>query len=170
MTPGEPSRVLIWAVMPATRGDSRPAADALAAFVRSLAGRTGAGLAIVAFDRTGDPLGNARVIADLLGRDRWDTIVVLDDIDGERLRFQTPYGDLIPMFDEYAKRTGSRAAITRSISTPENVAWLGMEAFPRSRWTVLGATGASGDLRGEAAALLGYVAGRDALGAPELRR
>lgn len=170
ITPGEPSRVLIWAVMPATRGSSRPATDALAAFVRSLPGRTGAGLAIVAFDRTGDPLGNARAIADLLGRDRWDTIVVLDDLDGERLRFQTIYGDLIPMFDEYAKRAGARAATTRSIANPESSSWLGMEAFPKSRWTVIRGTGEGGDTRADAAALLGYIAGRDALGAPELRR
>lgn len=170
VTTGEPSRVLIWAVMPATRGSSRTATDALAAFVRSLAGRTGAGMTIVAFDRTGDPVGNARAIADLLGRTRWDTIVVLDDLDGDRLRFQTPFGDLIPMFDEYAKRVGARAAITRSISTPENTSTLGMEAFPKSRWTVLRATGENGDLRGDVAALLGYIAGRDALAAPELRR
>jgi len=83
VTPGEPSRVLIWAVMPATRGSSRPATDALAAFVRSLAGRTGVGLAVVAFDRRADTIGSARALADLLGRTRWDTIVVLDDLEGE---------------------------------------------------------------------------------------
>jgi peptide/nickel transport system permease protein len=169
-TPGEPSRVLIWAIMPATRGSSRPASDALGAMVRSLAGRTGAGLAVVAFDRTADPKGNARAIAEVLGRTQWDLIVVLDDLDGDRLRFQTIYGDLIPMFDEYAKRSGARAAITRSISNPETTSWLGMEAFPKSRSTVVRASGEGGDMRGDVAALLGYIAGRDALGAPELRR
>lgn len=170
VTPGGPSRVLIWAVMPATRGSSRPATDALAAFVRSLAGRTGAGVAIVAFDRTADVLGNARAVAELLGRTRWDTIVVLDDLDGERLRFDTIYGDLIPMFDEYASRSGARAAITRSVSNPEEWTWPGMEAFPKSRATIVRATGDSGNVRADVAALLGYLAGRDALGAPELRR
>jgi hypothetical protein len=170
VTPGEPSRVLIWVVMPATRGSSRPATDALAATVRSLAGRTGVGLAFVAFDRTADTLGNARAVADLLGRTQWDTIVVLDDLDGDRLRFDTIYGDLIPMFDEYAIRSGARAATTRGISDSERWSWPGMEAFPRSRATIVRATGAAGDVRADVAALLGYLAGRDALAAPELRR
>src|SRR5207249_3956438 len=139
------SRVLIWAVMPATRGSSRPATDALAAFIRSLAGRTGAGIAVVAFDRTVDALGNARAIADLLGRTRWDTIVVLDDLEGERLRFDTIFGDLIPMFDQYAGRAGARAVITRGISNPETWSWPGMEAFPKSRATIVRATGEGGD-------------------------
>ena len=169
VTPGEPSRVLIWAVMPATRGSSQPAADALAAFIRSLAGRTGAGIAIVAFDRTADPIGNARAIAEVLGRTRWDTIVVLDDLEGDRLRFETVYGDLIPMFDEYASRSGARAAITRGSASSDST-WPGMEAFARSRATVVRATGTDGDVRPDVAALLGYIAGRDALGAPELRR
>jgi peptide/nickel transport system permease protein len=170
VTPGELSRVLIWAVMPATRGSSRPATDALAAFIRSLAGRTGGGLAIVAFDRTADPIGNARAVADVLGRTRWDTIVVLDDLEGDRLRFDTIYGDLIPMFDEYATRSGARAVITRGGSNPEQWTWPGMEAFPKSRATIVRATGEAGDVRPDVAALLGYIAGRNALGAPELRR
>ena len=169
LTPGESARVLIWAVMPATRGSSRPATDALAAFIRSLAGRTGAGIAIVAFDRTADPIGNARAIAEVLGRTRWDTIVVLDDLEGDRLRFETIYGDLIPMFDEYAGRAGARAAITRG-SASSDLSWPGMEAFPKSRAMVVRATGTAGDVRPDVAALLGYIAGRDALGAPELRR
>lgn len=170
VTPGEPARVLVWAVMPATRGSARPATDALAAFVRSLAGRTGVGFAIVAFDRTADPIGNARAIAEVLGRTRWDTIVVLDDLEGERLRFDTIFGDLIPMFDEYASRSGARAAITRNASNPEQWSWPGMEAFPKSRATIVRATGEVGDVRPDVAALLGYIAGRDALAAPELRR
>jgi peptide/nickel transport system permease protein len=170
VTPDAAPRVLIWAVMPATRGSSRPSMDALAAFVRSLAGRTGAGIAIVAFDRKADTIGNARAIAELLGRTQWDTIVVLDDLDGERLRFDTIYGDLVPMFDEYASRSRARAAITRSISNAETWSWPGMEAFPKSRATIVRATGESGDVRGDVAGLLGYLAGRDALGAPELRR
>jgi peptide/nickel transport system permease protein len=170
VTPGQPSRVLIWLVMPATRGSARPATDALAALIRSLAGRTGVGLAIVAFDRTADAIGNARAIADLLGQTRWDTIVVLDDLEGDRLRFDTIYGDLIPMFDLYASRAGARAAITRNAANPEQLSWPGMEAFPKSRSAIVRATGEAGDVRADVAALLGYIAGRDALGAPELRR
>ena len=163
-------RILVWAVLPATRGGSRTTSDALAAFLRSLAARDGAHLAVVAFDRSVDATGNARAIADLLGRTRWDTIVVLDDLEGQTLRFDTIYGDLIPMFDHYAARTGARAAITRAISNPELWSWPGMEAFRGSRATVLRATGEAGDLRADVAAILGYIAGRDAYGAPELRR
>jgi hypothetical protein len=94
---------------------------------------------------------------------------VLDDLEGDRLRFETIYGDLIPMFDEYASRSGARAAITRG-SAGSDWSWPGMEAFPRSRATVVRATGNEGDVRPDVAGLLGYIAGRDALGAPELRR
>ncbi|MEP6694272.1 MAG: ABC transporter permease subunit [Chloroflexota bacterium] len=170
VSPGGAPRVLVWAVMPATRGSSRPAMDAISGFVRSLAGRTGEAIAVVAFDRSVDTLGNARAIADLLGQTRWDTIIVLDDLDGERLRFDTIYGDLVPMFDEYASRTGASAVVTRGIANPEQWSWPGMEAFPKSRATIVRATGEGGDVRADVAALLGYIAGRDALGAPELRR
>jgi hypothetical protein len=168
---GDAPRVLVWAVMPASRGSSRPAMDALAATIRSLSRRTGTALAFVAFDRSYDALGNARAIADLLRRASWDLIVVLDDLEGERLRFDTIYGDLIPMFDEYAKRAGARAVITRGITQPvDEWAWPGMQAFPRSRSIVVRATGVDGDVRPDVAALLGYVFGRQALGAPELQR
>ena len=163
-------RVLVWAVLPETRGGSPTTSDALAAFLLSLAGKQGASLAVVAFDRSVDTIGNARAIADLLGRTRWDTIVVLDDLEGETIRFETIYGDLIPMFDHYAARTGARASITRAISNPELWSWPGMEAFQGSRATVLRANGSGGDLRTDVAAILGYIAGRDAHGAPELRR
>jgi hypothetical protein len=45
-----------------------------------------------------------------------------------------------------------------------------MEAFPKSRSAIVRATGEGGDVRADVAAVLGYIAGRDALGAPELRR
>jgi hypothetical protein len=96
---------------------------------------------------------------------------VLDDLEGgDRLRFDTIYGDLIPMFDEYASRSDARAAITRGASRSDAWSWPGMEAFPKSRATIVRATGEGGDVRPDVAALLGYIAGRDALGAPELRR
>jgi hypothetical protein len=74
------------------------------------------------------------------------------------------------MFDHYAAQTGARADITRSVASTDRWSWPGMEAFPKSRATVLRSAGDGGDLRRDVAALLGYVAGRDALGAPELRR
>lgn len=166
---GAAPRVLVWAVTPGTRLSSRPALDALAASIRALADRTGEEVAFVVFDRAGDPLGNARQVADLLGRTRWDLIIVLDDLEGERLRFSTISSDLIPAFDEYALRSGARAQLTRG-PVGDDFTWPGIQAFPRSRSVVVTGSGGAGDLRADAAALLGYIAGRDALGAPELRR
>ena len=60
---------LIWAVMPATRGSSRPATDALAAYIRSLAGRTGA-VSRSSCSTTRRTAGNARQVAERLGRTR----------------------------------------------------------------------------------------------------
>jgi hypothetical protein len=163
--------VLIWAVMPATRGSSGPAVDALTAMVRTLKERRDAAFTIVAFDRRYDALGSARALASALGKNSWDLIVVLDDLEGERLRFDTIYGDLIPMFDLYAARADARAAITRGITLPvDEWTWPGREAFPKSRAVIVRATGAAGDVRPDVAGLLGYIAGRDALGAPELHR
>jgi ABC-type dipeptide/oligopeptide/nickel transport system permease subunit len=166
---GAAPRVLVWAVTPGTRLSSRPALDALAATIRALADRTGEEVAFVVFDRAADPLGNARQIADLLGRTRWDLIIVLDDLEGERLRFSTISSDLIPAFDEYAQRSGARAQLTRG-PVGDDFTWPGIQAFPKSRSVVVTGSGGAGDLRADAAALLGYIAGREALGAPELRR
>ncbi|MEO8631969.1 MAG: ABC transporter permease subunit [Chloroflexota bacterium] len=168
-TTGDAPRVLVWAVTPGTRLSSRPALDALAATIRALADRTGEEVAFVVFDRSADPLGNARQVADLLGRTRWDLIVVIDDLEGERLRFNTISADLIPAFDEYAQRSGARAQLTRA-SVGDDFTWPGIQAFPKSRSVLVTGTGGAGDLRADAAALLGYIAARDALGAPELRR
>jgi hypothetical protein len=168
-TTGDAPRILVWAVTPGTRLSSRPALDALASTIRALAGLTGEEVAFVVFDRTADAPGNARQVAERLGRTNWDLILVLDDLEGERLRFDTNSSDLIPAFDEYAKRSGARAQITRG-SAGDDFSWPGIQAFPKSRSVVVLGTGGVGDLRGDAAALLGYVAGRDAQGAPELRR
>jgi hypothetical protein len=168
-TTGDSPRILIWAVTPATRLSSRPALDALAATIRALKDRAGEELAFVVFDQTADPLGNARQVAERLGRTQWDVLVVLDDLEGDRLRFMTPSADLIPAFDEYAQRAGARAQVTRG-SVGIDFTWPGIQAFPKSRSVVVTGSGGAGDLRADAAALLGYVAGRDALGAPELRR
>lgn len=168
-TTGDAPRILVWAVTPGTHLSSRPALDALASTIRALADRTGEEVAFVVFDRTADAPGNARQVAERLGRTNWDLIVVLDDLEGERLRFDTNASDLIPAFDEYAERSGARAQITRG-SAGDDFTWPGIQAFPKSRSVLVLGTGASGDLRADAAALLGYIAGRDAADAPELRR
>src|SRR6185503_11569043 len=161
--------ILVWAVTPGTHLSSRPALDALASTIRALGDRTGEEVAFVVFDRTADAPGNARQVAERLGRTNWDLIVVLDDLEGERLRFDTNSSDLIPAFDEYAERSGARAQVTRG-SAGDDFTWPGIQAFPKSRSVLVLGTGASGDLRADAAALLGYIAGRDAADAPELRR
>jgi peptide/nickel transport system permease protein len=168
-TTGDSSRILMWAVTPATRLSSRPVLDAVAGTIRAVKDFAGEEVAFVVFDQTADPLGNARQVAERLGRTQWDLIVVLDDLEGDRLRFLTLSADLIPAFDEYAQRAGARAQITRG-SAGDDFTWPGIQAFPRSRSVLVVGAGDGGDLRADAAALLGYVAGRDALGAPELRR
>jgi hypothetical protein len=168
-TTGDAPRILVWAVTPGTHLSSRPALDALASTIRALAARTGEEVAFVVFDRTADAPGNARQVAERLGRTNWDLIVVLDDLEGERLRFDTNSSDLIPAFDEYAERSGARAQITRG-SAGDDFTWPGSRrSQSRARWSFSG-PGGSGDLRADAAALLGYIAGRDAADAPELRR
>ena len=168
-TTGAAPRILVWAVTPGTRLSSRPALDALASTIRALADRKGEEIAFVVFDRTADPLGNARQIAEHLGRTTWDLIVVLDDLAGERLRFETQSGDMIPAFDEYARLSGARAEVTRG-SASDDFTWPGIQAFPKSRSVVVSGTGGEGDLRADTAGLLACIAGRDALRAPELRR
>ena len=47
--------------------------------------------------------------------------------------------------------------------------WPGSGAYADTRAVLVQGAGAAGDLRSDAAALLGYLAGRRALGAEELR-
>jgi hypothetical protein len=93
-------------------------------------------------------------------------VLVLDTLDGSALRFITPYGELVPVFDRYADAAGAAHQVTRETARPDELA--GVAPFPLVKTVVLRATGQVGDQRPGAAAVIGYLAGRLALGAPEL--
>ena len=97
-------------------------------------------------------------------------LVVLDGLDGSALRFNSPFGDLIPAIGLYARRAGARSVITRFTTKIDGWAWPGSFAYPDTRAVLVQASGGTGDLRPDATALLGYLAGRYSLGTEELRR
>jgi hypothetical protein len=95
-------------------------------------------------------------------------VVVIDDLDGEALRFTTANGDLIPAFDLYADKADARHVTTTATAPigglPDVV------PFIDQRTVVMSGSGGASDLRPDAVAVIGYLAGRIALGAEELRR
>ncbi len=164
-------RVLIWAVARATTQGGREADDVVAAVARAIGGR-GAPLIFVSFDPSVDPGGNAVQVADLMRGRRVDMVIVIDDVVGPRLAFRSAYGDLIPAFDLYADRAGAAHAVTRGTVNP-NVqpwSWPGSAPFIQTPAVIVTGEAGAGDPRGDAAATIGYLAGRLALGAEELRR
>lgn len=168
---GSAPRIVIWALLhPSTVGGHEPI-DALAAAARAI-GQRGGPFVFVAFDPSVDATGNARAIADVLKDRRLGLFVVLDDLVGTALSFRTAYGDLVPAFDRYADRAGARHLITRTTVNPDTQLWTwpGIAPFIESKAVLVTGNGRSGDLRGDAAALVGYIAGRAAAGAEELPR
>jgi ABC-type dipeptide/oligopeptide/nickel transport system permease subunit len=165
--PTDRGRVLVWAVRHA--GAAFPSADVAAALARELTAR-GSPFIFVDFDPSVDPTGNSRQVADALKDRRIALVIVLDDVDGAALRFTTPYGDLIPAIDRYADEAGARHVPTRSTLNIEDWSWPGVRPFFDVKGILVSATQGDGDLRGDAAALVGYLAGRLALGAEELPR
>lgn len=164
--PMDAGRVVVWGV----RRPSGPAAsDVLAALARDLAPRH-VPFVFVDFDPSVDATVNARAVADALAGRRIALILVLDGLDGTALRFDTPFGDLIPAIDTYADRSGARHAVTRTTEDMSRWTWPGIAPFIDTKAVTIGATGAAGDLRPDATALVGYLAGRYALGAEELPR
>lgn len=169
--PADAPRIVVWAVVhPSTIGDREPV-DVLAQVARTFRDRNAA-FVFVAFDPSVDPSGNARMVADALKGRKLVLFIVLDDLVGRELTFRTPFGDLIPAFDLYADRTGAPHAITRSTVNPNSETWVwpGSAPFIESKAVLVRGSGPAGDLRADAAALLGYIAGRAAQGAEELPR
>ena len=82
------------------------------------------------------------------------------------LYFTTATGDLIPAFDLYAEKAGASHDTTRKTFTVSQVG----SPIPDLKTVVIGSSGTGPDARGNAAALVGYLAGRLVLGAPELGR
>ena len=168
-TPGYPSdagRIVVWGVR---RSDDPPVADVVAAIARTVAPRH-VPFVFVDFDPAVDANTNARTVADALAGRRIALMLVIDGLDGAALSFDTPYGDLVPAIDTYAEKAGVRHAVTRTTESMARWNWPGILPFVSVKTILIGATGAHGDLRRDAAALLGYVAGRYALGAEELPR
>jgi peptide/nickel transport system permease protein len=91
-------------------------------------------------------------------------VAVLDDVERTTFRFITANGDLIPALDLYAENAGLKHEITRSSWHPDFVG----APLPELRTIVITTAGEKGDARSDVLALLGYAAGRRALGAPEL--
>ena len=165
--PADAGRVVVWAVRRAA--PTSASADVAVALAREMAARR-APFIFVDFDPKVDANVNASGVADRLKDRKISLIVVLDGLDGDALRFTTPYGDLIPAIDLYADKAGARHAVTRSTQSATNWAWPGIAPFIEQRAILVNGSGPAGNLRPDAAALVGYLAGRAALGAEELRR
>lgn len=165
--PADPSlpRFVVWSIR---RGDGHRAQDASAAVARFAAARR-APFLFVDFDPSVDPAANALQIRDVLKGREIRLIIVLDELTGSALKFTTPFGDLVPQVDLWADRAGARHATTRSTLRIDDWVWPGSAAYPDRRGVLVQATGGQGDLTADAVALIGYIAGRHALGAEELR-
>jgi peptide/nickel transport system permease protein len=146
-------------------GVPHPGEDVLAALSRSLADRR-VPFIFVSFDPSLNADANTRSIRETLKDLRLGLVVVLDRLDGPTLRFTTPHGDLIPALDLYAKKAGARYMPTRT--TPTIGAIAAVQPFFDVKTVVVDGSRGDGDVRADAAALLGYLAGRLALGADEL--
>jgi len=169
--PASAKRIVVWAVTHASTAGDREPVEAMLAAARALAGRS-VPMVFVAFDPSVDANGNARMVADALRDRKVGMIIVLDDLVGEALVFRTPFGDLVPAFDRYADKAAAPHRVTRSTVARDSELWTwpGIAPFIDEKTMIVTGSGGDGDLRGAAAALLGYIAGRAALGAEELPR
>lgn len=162
--PADAGRVLLWTERRLGTDNAR---DVLAAAARALGPRQ-APFIFVEFDPAVDAIANRRTVREALKGRRITLVIVLDRILGTALRITTPYGDLIPALDHYAERSGARYEVTRT--TPRIGSIEDVTPFPELPTVLITGVGGSGDLRPDAAALVGYLAGRLALGAEELPR
>jgi peptide/nickel transport system permease protein len=164
--PSDAGRVVVWRER--TPDDSNlPARDVLAALARTFADRR-VPFVFVDFDPAIDVKLNAKAVAEALKDRKIGLVVVLDGLDGTALKFTTAHGDLIPALDLYAAKASARHELTRS--TASAAAASEFAPLMEFKTVVVRGNGDSGDLRGDAAALIGYLAGRLALGAEELPR
>ena len=164
-TPSGAAHILVWAVREG--GTASRTDDVLSAVARSVAPRKSPFI-FVSFDPSGETAANEQLVRDAVGDRRISLVLVVLDVDGDALEFTTPNGELILALDEYATASGARHTITRSNST---IQALGAVApLQGVRTVMISGHGADGDLRPDAAAFLGYLAGRLALGAEELPR
>jgi hypothetical protein len=158
-------RLLVWSERRA--GESDANAAVLGALARSL-GPRGSPFVFVDFDPSIDRRGNARQLRDALGDRPIGLVIVLGSLTGGSLRFTTPYGDLIPAFDTYARAAGAPYQTTRTTAKIDELS--DIAPFIDLKTIVIASTDGTRDLRGDASAVIGYVAGRLARGAEELPR
>lgn len=163
----EQGRVVVWAVK--REGAAHPVEPLLAGLARDLSARK-ASFVFVLFDPAVDPSTNARDIAAVLADRHLSLFLVLDALDGAALRFTTPFGDLIPALDRYSETSGAAFVPTRVTASQSTWTWPGAAPYIEDRAVLITGTGGAGDPRADAAALIGYLAGRRALGAEEMRQ
>jgi peptide/nickel transport system permease protein len=162
--PADRGRVLVWSARSANEPNS-PTRDVVAALARTFADRR-VPFVFVDFDPAVDPKANANAIADVLKDRKIALVVVLDQLNGTALKFTTANGDLIAAVDLYAERAAARHELTRSTASAAVASDL--SPLIDLKTVVVSGNGGAGDLRGDAAAFVGYLAGRLALGAEEL--
>ena len=155
-------RVVVWANhKPEAAVSDTNRRDVLASLARFASARK-APFIFVDFDVHADALA----VREFLRSRRILVVIVLDQLDGSVLYFTTANGDLIPAFDLYADKAGARHQTTRRTATVDQVG----SPVPDLKTVVIDSSGAGSDARADTAALIGYLAGRLALGAPELGR
>lgn len=163
--PAGAAYVVVWSIKRAEA--AHPSGDVLAALSRSLGPRR-VPFIFVDFDPSLDADVNAKTVGEVLKDRRLALVVVLDHLDGPRLRFTTPYGDLIPALDLYAGEAG--ASYEHTLVTPRIGSIDAIAPFFDVKTVLIDGSRGEGDLRADAAAVVGYLAGRLALGAEELPR
>jgi peptide/nickel transport system permease protein len=160
--PNDERRIVVFAARTFGKEEIEPArADVLAALARFTTTRH-APFIFVDFDASAD----SRAIRDALRDRRIVLVLVLEDLRGDALRFKTANGELIPALDLFAQQAGARYQVTRRTAQAAEMP----APFPGRKTVVVSAVGDPGDVRADAVAFLGYLAGRLALGAPELPR
>ena len=155
-------RIVVWTSHTlGTTATERNRRDVLASLARFTSARH-APFIFVDFDVHADALA----IREFLRSRRVLVVIVLDQLDGSVLNFTTANGDLIPAFDLYADKAGAPYRTTRITYSVDQVG----SPLPDLKTVVIGSSGTGADARADTAALIGYLAGRLALGAPELGR
>ena len=163
--PSSSDRILVWSIR--RTGAPYPAEDVLAALGRTL-GSSRLPFVFVDFDPSLDTNAMVKSIAEVLKDRQIALVVVLDRLEGPALRFTTPNGDLIPALDLYAQKAGARYVPTLKTAGITDLS--GVAPFFNIKTVLVKGSGGDGDPRADAAALIGYLAGRLGLGAEELQR
>jgi ABC-type dipeptide/oligopeptide/nickel transport system permease subunit len=164
---GDVGRIVVWGARDAAEQNSATR-DVLSALARTFAGR-GVPFIFVDFDPAQDARANAQGIKEALRDRRITLVIVIDRLVGSALKFTTANGELIPAIDLYAEKAGARHDATRSTATAALMSDIS-PLIELKTVVVSGNESGSSDLRPDAAAVVGYLAGRFALGAEELPR